>query len=470
MQILCSLKRGGFFLLLFLGWSSAPISALAEDVAQEELPNPSAFMEEKLHPKDFQSPEVKTLKTLRKTIIPLHYQNVPLDQVLNHLQMQSPVPIHPLWDILEQEFDIHRKLPITLHQPNPVSLDTALHALVEYLSAHCQEALTISVVAGEVYIGPEEELPEKYFSILYYVGDLVCRSLKNGQGYQEEKFAELIQELEAELKTYPSAQESKSKGGVDSIQALPPNRLAITQTYPNHCRIAQWFQDKRLSLGKQVALEIRIVKVVGRAVKENLPDIYQHLSQPNKKMHPTDFFPLKPAKSKNIQLSGYGLGEKQLELLLRSIQTNPPSRFLDAPHVTVFDGEQAELRFSVSYNPSESPVNDITMDFLPNISTDKRYVRLDTHIQMSGPPQKVRRFQAQCLIPDEQHIILAVFKTPFPLESAPSRLQQSRMNGLIDVFAQKDTDLDKLFTILICKPRIILPQPYVQKSLSRMIY
>ena len=81
---------------------------------------------------------------------------------------------------------------------------------------------------------------------------------------------------------------------------------------------------------------------------------------------------------------------------------------------------------------------------------------------MTCPSPKIRSFQAQYLIPDEQHIILAFFKNPIPLEIAPSLLQQSRMNRLNDVFAQTDTDLDKLFTILICKPRIILPQPDVQ--------
>ena len=159
-----------------------------------------------------------------------------------------------------------------------------------------------------------------------------------------------------------------------------------------------------------------------------------------------------------------------MELLLKKTQTDPAGRFLDAPHITVFDGEQVYLGFNISRNKQESVVNDIKIDLQPTISSDKRYVLLDTHYQETCPTKQLRSFLAQFLIPDEQHIILAFFKSPILPEGEPSPLQQSRMNRLNDVFAQKDTDLDILFTILICKPRIILPQPDAQKTFSRMIY
>ena len=462
MQSFYSHCRRFFIIFLLLGLFRLPILAPAEEVSQEDPPVPIAPTVENLNRKDYESLEVKTLKTLRKTTVFLRYLNVPLHHVLMQLHKQSSIPIHPLWDILEQEFDIHRELPITLYQPNKVSLDAAYQLLLEHLSAQAQKSITMALVEDEIYIGPEEDLPENNFSLQYYVGDLVGWSQQGGQEAHEEKFAELIQELDAELKTHQGTHESESQGDVEAIQALPPIRLVITQTYPNHCRIAKWFQNKRISLGKQVALEIRMVEIVGSAVKENLPDIYQHLTQPKKKINPIDFFPLTPGESKDITLSGYGLAENQLELLSKNTQSDPAGRFLDAPHVTIFDGEQVYLGFNFSRSKQESVVNDIKIDLQPTISYNKKYVLLDISCQMTCPSPKIRSFQAQYLIPDEQHIILAFFKNPIPLEIAPSLLQQSRMNRLNDVFAQTDTDLDKLFTILICKPRIILPQPDVQ--------
>ncbi len=100
-----------------------------------------------------------------------------------------------------------------------------------------------------------------------------------------------------------------------------------------------------------------------------------------------------------FQLSGSFLDNIQVDFLIRATKGNSRSRMLTAPHVTVFNGENAYVNFSrefvyvaemdpevgtgvVGYDVSTDTLNSgIEMNITPYISNDKRYVLMNIYFE-----------------------------------------------------------------------------------------
>jgi type II/III secretion system protein len=235
-----------------------------------------------------------------------------------------------------------------------------------------------------------------------------------------------------------------------TIEVYGFTTLIVKQTWKNHRVIEQLLTRLRKTLGEQVALEIRMLEINSNFLEDIGLDIDFFLNLGNAgyddsgeinnaygnklliprtnpgpwnrttpvpiiqrsydlSMPATTSIPgsLGGGANQAFLLSGSFLDNVQVDFLMRATQAHQRSRFLDAPHVTVFNGESASVTFDVEqpyvseltavvdnriglFEPTIDTANTgVNFMITPTISADKRYVILNVFFTL----ENVLRFE-----------------------------------------------------------------------------
>ncbi len=231
-----------------------------------------------------------------------------------------------------------------------------------------------------------------------------------------------------------------------TIEVYGGTNLFVKQTPKNHRVIRDLLKELRKTLGEQVSIESRFLLINSNFLEDigvdfdiflNLGNagfdqtgtvdnitgrqILQQRANPGPNNRSTPFpinqgsFDVAGSESSRIpgsfggsgapvafSLSGSFLDNVQVDFLIRATNANRRSRTNQAPHVTVFNGEDALVSFGTSqnfvsslsaqtanrvglFNPQiSSAFSGIQLVITPTISADKRYVILNTSVSQSN--------------------------------------------------------------------------------------
>jgi hypothetical protein len=144
------------------------------------------------------------------------------------------------------------------------------------------------------------------------------------------------------------------------------------------------------------------------------------------------------------------LKAEELAQLLRVAQKDPTTEVLQAPKLTVFNGQQVTFNF-------EDAGKGLSLNVLPNVSTDRRFVKME---MMRGlwNPQAGEGFSKRLEIPDGGTVVSACWTEPRSVTSEPPVL--SKIPYVRKVFnnvqGQRTERTDK---VLLCvTPRVIVQE------------
>ncbi len=236
--------------------------------------------------------------------------------------------------------------------------------------------------------------------------------------------------------------------GEGTLEVFRGSELVVKQTQKNHRVIENLLKDLRRTLGEQVSIEARFLLINSNFLEDIGVDIDFFLNMGNAGYDPavdaagnpiinpaygnrvlnertnpgpwnrTTAIPITQDSSSfttpgttgvpgslgggaaptAFSMAGSFLDNIQVDFLMRATQAHQRSRSLEAPHVTVFNGEEATVRFDVSqpyvrnmqaetgnavgmYTPDiQDTGTGIELVIAPTITVDKRYVILNVEV------------------------------------------------------------------------------------------
>jgi type II secretory pathway component GspD/PulD (secretin) len=220
-------------------------------------------------------------------------------------------------------------------------------------------------------------------------------------------------------------------GGEATIRIYGQDKLIIAQTLENHKKINRLIEELMRTLSQQVALEIRFL-IVSEQFLEDIGLDVDFTYSPGGSWGPIDFIQRHsgnvaqtPQGEAAALISGsYGtvMDDLQVSFLIRATQRHSEAKVLNAPKVTVLNGRPAIITINeqrayvgdydfedittagiqqptrVIADPVIGSILDgVSLDIVPTISKDKRYValRIVTWISDSDLTQQFPVFSPQ---------------------------------------------------------------------------
>ncbi|MBN2377095.1 MAG: hypothetical protein JXD22_11880, partial [Sedimentisphaerales bacterium] len=349
-----------------------------------------------------------------------------------------------------------------------------------------------------------------------------------------------------------------------TIEVYGTNSLIIKQTRKIHREIVKLIEELRKTFGEQVSLELRILEINANFLEDIGLDIdfYLHLgnagydqtgnvddvtgrqiltprtnpgsaerwtpiavnqssatlSQPTGTILPGS---LGGGSNTGFTLAGSFLDNIQVDFLMRATQAHQRSRFLDAPHLTVFNGEMASVNFTVTqpyvsrleavvdnrigiYEPEiDDAYTGVTFYVTPIISADKRHVilygdfnienvlRMETFTfnvgasstsadttpeggllvegsnastgRIQQPVTEINSVVTRVQVPDGGTLLLGGRKRTVETEKEVGVPALSKIPLLQRLFTNRGKIKDESVLIFLVKPKIILPDEEEEK-------
>ncbi|KPK74296.1 MAG: hypothetical protein AMJ79_14530 [Phycisphaerae bacterium SM23_30] len=328
-----------------------------------------------------------------------------------------------------------------------------------------------------------------------------------------------------------------------------PNQLVIKQTYMNHRIITEVFKALRKNWGAQISIETRLLQISNSFMQDigldldfvfNLEnagyDINPETGALEQRVNPGPWNRTTPisliqqsmgwaqAPPTNVpgslgggtagtgfQISGSFLDNVQVDFLIRATQAHQRSRALDAPNVTVLNGQMANVQFGDHFNyisgweavigigaQATTPLTDVvdtsfTMMIMPYISTDKKHVffpmmsiqqtaliELQTFVTrelVSDDPEnpiiqelpvqlphtKDNMITTSALVPDGGTLLLGGQKLVGETEREMGVPALSKVPILGRLFTNRNKVNDESILLILLHPRIIFPDEEEEK-------
>ncbi len=373
--------------------------------------------------------------------------------------VEPPLKVWVLWGDLYDNADIDQNTEINMDPISAVPLGTALEHLLKSVSGGFAE-LDYTVKDGVITIATAESLPSEMEIQIYDVAELVGAAADfayeltqleeiavggggggGGGGAEAEGSAETPEELlgieaiqQNAIDIVQLVQESIDPeswwemGGDATIRIYTPSnpiRLIIKQTLKNHKQIRKLLDDLRHLLTEQIAIEARFLTISENFLEEIGIDLDFPVINIGGKFGNVSFFqssfrrPTDPAAVVGVSpigtgiegslagavasaiTGGYGsiIDDLQASFLIRATQAHTDSKVLNAPKVTVLNGESATIRVqkeiayvsdweveqviageAIAITQQEPEIDTVqpgvVLNITPTISADRKYVIL----------------------------------------------------------------------------------------------
>jgi len=335
-------------------------------------------------------------------------------------------------------------------------------------------------------------------------------------------------------------------GGDATITIYPqlpntPSKLIVKQTLENHRLIQKLLDDLRGPLGEQIAIEARFLTVGENFLEEIGIDLdFSHINIGGKfgvisftqdslsGVRPTDTGiegswakALAPAVASTIT-GGYGsiLDDLQASFLIRATQAHTDSKIINAPKVTVLNGEAAAISVGteIAYvsdweieqttgvqagvsgglvlttaNPTVNYTSDgVVLNVRPYISADKKYVllRIMTSFvqlkqpiatqfvgQATGAPQaftvqlperQIAIVQTGVSVPDGGTLLIGGQKIGGEIEKEEGVPVLNKIPVIGRLFENRSKIRDEKILLILVKPKIIIQDELEKQAVASM--
>ena len=386
---------------------------------------------------------------------------MPFSQAIELLKnsVEPPLKVWVLWGDLYDNADIDQNTEINMDPISAVPLGTALELLLKSVSGGFAE-LDYTVKDGVITIATAESLPSEMEIQIYDVAELVGAAADfayelteleevavggggggGGGGAEAVGSAETPEELLGTEAIQQNATdivqlvqdsidpESWFEAGGDATIRIytpsNPTRLIIKQTLKNHKQIRKLLDDLRHLLTEQIAIEARFLTISENFLEEIGIDLDFPVINIGGKFGNVSFFqssfrrPTDPAAVVGVSpigtgiegslagavasaiTGGYGsiIDDLQASFLIRATQSHTDSKVLNAPKVTVLNGESATIRVqkeiayvsdweieqvisgeAIAITQQEPEIDTVqpgvVLNITPTISADRKYVIL----------------------------------------------------------------------------------------------
>ena len=504
----------------------------------------------------------------------------PLSQAIAQLRnsVEPPLKVVVLWGDLYDNADIDQNTEINMDPISAVPLGTALELLLRSVSGGFAE-LDYTVEGGVITIATAESLPSKMEIQIYDVAELVGAaadfsfemevgevgggggggsrggggggSRGGGGGAGEMGMEELLgieaiqQRATAIVQLIQDSIDPESwyeVGGDATIRLYAQNKLIVKQTLENHRQIQKLLDDLRGPLGEQIAIEARFLTISENFLEEIGIDLDFPVINIGGKFGNLSFYQSSydndtgvGATDTGIEGSlagavaaaitgGYGsiIDDLQASFLIRATLAHAESKILNAPKVTVLNGESAAIRVEneISYvsdweieqttalgapgvpgglvlttaDPEVEYILDgVVLNVTPTISADKKYVILrittsfsqvkefDTRfVGQSGFGAEARDFEVQLplrqiadvrtrvSIPDGGTLLIGGQKISGKIEKEQGVPILSKIPLIGRLFENRSIIKDESILLILVKPTIIIQSEHEEREVAAM--
>jgi len=382
--------------------------------------------------------------------VSLDFQDTPLRHILEALEEMSGVTIVP--DDSMEEGGVNLDRPVTIKVEN-VSLKSALALLLH--STHLSYVIKDEILQ----ITTQEYARGKLRTVTYPVADLVV-PIGSGSGSLLPAFCRQDAEVAANHKPGTTCEEALIKlimqtiepqswadqGGKGTIQYFPLGLALVVNQTPD---IQEQIQDLLAALRRlqdlEVAVEIRLVSV-SQAFFERIGVDFEVNLNPAESAHAAEpETSIKESESACLsRLQGLSfLDEKQLYMFLEAAQGDRRTNILQAPKVTVFNGQKANVNITETHHfvtglkmvregdqvivlpKNEAFETGFRFSVQPVISADRRFVLMNFQAKMTDLESavvpivpvtthlsvKVDKKGQESVVPVQQFVQQPAFKT-----------------------------------------------------------
>ncbi len=353
-----------------------------------------------------------------------------------------------LWRDLSDNAYVEQDTPINVTMPGTVKISVALKLILGSVSGGFAD-LDYAVKDGIITVATVDALPNRMEIRQYSIAELLGKPANfitdmdtSSMGYSgeggssgvptnnnddtqtsddvENQTSQQVQDIITLIQDTVDPESWYDAGGEATIKQGPNQRLVISQSPENHVKIAKLLKGLRSSLGQQIAIEARFLIVTENFI-EQLGidfDVSQNLGSKwgtwslsqNSATNTTPGATGVPGSLgasgllPSVLSGGYGtiFDDLQVSFIVHAVQAHRDATTLNAPKVTVLNGESATISVltSKSYvsdfdfenvtqagdNQNTTIIADPTIDTLfdgvvlnvtPTITADKKYVLLN---------------------------------------------------------------------------------------------
>jgi type II secretory pathway component GspD/PulD (secretin) len=313
-------------------------------------------------------PRCRSIQQKLSQPVSLTIQQAPLRQVVSDLRDLAGINIAIDKPALEEE-GVCLDSPVTV-DVSDVSLQTALNLILH--DVH----LTCAVKDDVLYVTTSKHARGKLTTVTYQVADLVI-PIQGSKATEQDKLIALIQATINPNSWAPV-------GGAGTVDYFPLGMaLVVNQTPDVQEQVAELLAALRRLQDHQVALEVRFVTVSD----ETLEAVCKGIEK--KQLKPA------PGCGDAIQPTWTAfLSDKQVQSALERIQGDTRSNVMQAPKLTVFNGQHAAINVTdtqsfvtavhcttkggkvVCAPHTEQVPLGVQLAVTPTISADRRFVRV----------------------------------------------------------------------------------------------
>ena len=352
-----------------------------------------------------------------------------------------------LWRDLSDNAYVEQDTPINVTMPGSVKISVALKLILGSVAGGFAE-LDYAIKDGIITVATVDALPNRMEIRQYSIAELLGKPANfitdmdtSEMGYSgdsgssgvptnnndqqtsddaETQTSQQVQDIITLIQDTVAPESWYDAGGEATIKQGPNQRLVVSQSPENHVKIAKLLKGLRSSLGQQIAIEARFLIVTENFI-EQLGidfDVSQNLGSKwgtwtlsqNSATNTTPGATGVPGSLgasgllPSVLSGGYGsiFDDLQVSFLVHAVQSHRDATTLNAPKVTVLNGESATISVltSKSYvsdfdfenitqagdNQDTTIIADPTIDTLfdgvvlnvtPTITADKKYVLLN---------------------------------------------------------------------------------------------
>lgn len=343
----------------------------------------------------------KVLAQLDKSLPALQFDAVGFGDVIDFLRDISGANIFVNWKSLEAA-KIDRNSPVSANLRN-IKFSKALGIILDSVGG--QTKLGYGVEEGVITISTQGDFDRNVVVRVYDIRDLIVVIPEFTAGTDNAKPApatqpvtreRLVQAITKLIIDTVSTDSWKDHGGsVGALRELE-GQLIITQTPENHKQVVQLLEQIRQERSLQTTVETRFVycdhKIMDRLISE-----WNRSDTPPAEIRPAT----RPADS-GRKSAGIFLTDAQVGQFLKLVQSDSDSITTTAPRITLFNGQRAYVRVATSkaylsgYTPTtkgdgevryepvvKSAENGILLDLTSTVSSDRRFVTVSLHPQVT---------------------------------------------------------------------------------------
>jgi len=317
---------------------------------------------------------------------------------------------------------------------------------------------------------------------------------------------------------------------IEKLGTIMParNNLIVTHTPSVHRKVSKLLGDLRERLGEQIALETRFLLVDEGFLEEIGVDMDFSFNLGGKiGAIAFEQDSINAAASSSLLASpiaiqtptpfGYGslLDDLAVSFLIKATQAHNDTKTLTAPKLTVLNGESAEVRFDTveAYiadwdvetdttsgdNPIVTTTADpeidqiisgISLNIIPSISADKKYVLLSIATQNSEAPsfldvqvastsqgdelflrtpnQKISNIRTKVNVPDGGTLLIGGLKVASAEDKEVGVPVLGKLPGIGRLFRNKSESKDQSILLILVKPTILLHHEQEEDAIGAM--